>query len=116
MKANLTHRSLLLTAPGTGDMGPGFVGILEAQSLWGADVQCDVARGAEELVCVLVLRGSCEKKERRRRDGIVEIIFVVLPNTTSHHSVPGSVRKRLQRRCLKFKTSSGSQVTSAYLT
>lgn len=38
---------------------------------------CDVARGAEELVCVLVLRGSCEKKERRRRDGIVEIIFLV---------------------------------------
>lgn len=38
---------------------------------------CDVARGAEELVCVLVLRGSCEKKERRRRDGIVEIILLV---------------------------------------
>lgn len=38
---------------------------------------CDVARGAEELVCVLVLRGSCEKKERRRRDGIIEIIFLV---------------------------------------
>ena len=50
----------------------------EAQRLWCADVQCDVARGAEELVCVLVLRGSCEKKERRRRDGIVEIIFLVL--------------------------------------
>lgn len=42
-----------------------------------ADVLCDVARGAEELVCVLVLRGSCEKKERRRRDGVVEIIFLV---------------------------------------
>lgn len=37
----------------------------------------DVARGAEELVCVLVLRGSCEKKERRRRDGVVEIIFLI---------------------------------------
>lgn len=29
-----------------------------------ADVRCDVARGAEELVCVLVRRGSCEKKEK----------------------------------------------------
>ena len=48
---------------------------------------CDVARGAEELVCVLVLRGSCEKKERRRRDGIVEIIFLV----PQHH--PTSVSR-----------------------
>lgn len=61
-----------------------------------------MARGAEELVCVLVLRGSCEKKERRRRDRIVEIVFSVPPPLTpAHHSVPGSVCE-LQRCYLKL--------------
>lgn len=35
---------------------------------------CDVARGAEELVCVLVLRGSCEKKERKKGGDVTGLL------------------------------------------
>lgn len=79
-----------------------------SSSVW-ADVLCDVARRAEELVCVLILRGSCEKKERRRRDGIVEIIcfFFLVPNHVA--SVP-----RVLCVDTTAAVSSGSQV--AYLT
>lgn len=37
----------------------------EARSLWRADVQCDVARWAEEPVCVLVLKGKLREERKQ---------------------------------------------------
>ena len=69
-----------------------------------AGARCDVARGAEGLVCVLVLRGSCEKKEKGGDvTGLLKFIFSVPPSPPPpppppHHGAPGPVRKTPQRR------------------
>lgn len=54
-------------------------------------VLCDVARGAEELVCVLVLTGVARRKKGGDVTGLLKL-FSWFPNT-NHHSVPGSVCK-----------------------